>query len=78
MSNSLDPDQAENFVWPDLDSICLQRLSVDNTGKQRELFINRVWPTCGIKGKETQEQRLVCVFIALTYYIHSSTIKEIQ
>ena len=29
MSNSLDPDQAQNFVGPDLAPNCLQRLSAD-------------------------------------------------
>ena len=31
MSNSLDPDQARQFVGPDLDLNCLQRLSADDT-----------------------------------------------
>ena len=31
MSNSLDPDQPQHFVWPELDPNCLQKLSVDNT-----------------------------------------------
>ena len=30
VSNSLDPDQDGRSVGPDLDSICLQRLSADN------------------------------------------------
>ena len=30
MSNSLDPDQAQHFVGPDLGPNCLQRLSADN------------------------------------------------
>ena len=30
VSNSLDQDQAQNFVWPDLDPNCLQRLSADD------------------------------------------------
>ena len=36
MSNtcSLDPDQARRFVGPDLGPNCLQRISVDNTGRQ--------------------------------------------
>ena len=33
MSNSLDPDQAQRFVGPDLGPICLQRLSADNTSR---------------------------------------------
>ena len=35
MSNSLDPDQAGLFYVPDLSPICLQRLSADNTSRQR-------------------------------------------
>ena len=30
---SLDPDQVGHFFWSDLDQICLQRLSADNTYK---------------------------------------------
>ena len=35
MSNSLDPDQARHFVGPDLGPSCLQRLSADDTMRQR-------------------------------------------
>ena len=35
MSNTLDPDQAQCFVRPDLGPTCLQRLSADNTSRQR-------------------------------------------
>ena len=35
MSNRLDPEQARHFVWPDLGPTCLQRLSADNTSKQK-------------------------------------------
>ena len=35
MSNSLDQDQVRHFVGPDLGPNCLQRLSADNTYKQR-------------------------------------------
>ena len=31
VSKSLDPDQTRHFVWPDLDTNCLQRLSNENT-----------------------------------------------
>ena len=31
VSNSLDPDQAQHFVGPDLGPNCLQRLSADDT-----------------------------------------------
>ena len=33
--NSLDPDQARHFVGPDLGPYSLQRLSTDDTRKQR-------------------------------------------
>ena len=35
MSNSLDRDQAQHFVGPDLGPNCLQMLSADWTSKQR-------------------------------------------
>ena len=35
MSNSLDPDQVRRFVGPDLGPNCLQRLSADDTSRQR-------------------------------------------
>ena len=35
VSNSLDPDQARHFVGPDLGPNCLQRLSEDDTCRQR-------------------------------------------
>ena len=35
MSNSLDPDQSRHFVGPDLGPNCLQRLSADDTSRQR-------------------------------------------
>ena len=34
VSNSLDPDQAQHFVGPDLGQNCLQRLSGDIAGKE--------------------------------------------
>ena len=39
-SVSLDPDQAQHFVRPDLGINCLQRLSADNTSMQR---VNISW-----------------------------------
>ena len=35
VSNSLDPDQARLFVWPDLGPNYLQRLSADDTRRQK-------------------------------------------
>ena len=35
MSNSLDPDQARQFVGPDLGPNCLPRLTADDNGRQR-------------------------------------------
>ena len=45
-TNSLDQDQARHFVGPDLSPNCLQRLSADNTRRQRvshmcEIFFSR-------------------------------------
>ena len=37
MSNSLDPDQARQFVGPDLGPNCLPRLSADDTLVDKEL-----------------------------------------
>ena len=33
VSNSLDPDQARHFVWPDLGPNCLLRLLTDDTSR---------------------------------------------
>ena len=33
VSNSLDPDQAQHFDWPDLGPNCLQMLSADNKSR---------------------------------------------
>ena len=35
MANSLDPDQAQHNVWPDLGQNRLQKLSADDTSRQR-------------------------------------------
>ena len=35
VSNSLDPDQSQHFVWPDLGTNCLQRISADDNIRQR-------------------------------------------
>ena len=35
VSNNLDPDQARHLVRPDLGPNCLERLSADNTRRQR-------------------------------------------
>ena len=35
VSNSLDPNQAQHFVGPDLGPNCLQRLSQDDNSRQR-------------------------------------------
>ena len=35
MSNSLDPDQAQRIVGPDLGPNCLPRLSAEDTSRQR-------------------------------------------
>ena len=40
VSNSLDPDQARHFVGPDLGPNCLQKLSADDTIRQRVNWIS--------------------------------------
>ena len=35
VSNSLDPDQAQHYDWPDLGPNCLQRLSTDNKSRPK-------------------------------------------
>ena len=40
VSNSLDPDQPWRFVRPDLGANCLQRLSADDTMRQRVIWTN--------------------------------------
>ena len=37
MSNSLDPEQFQLFVRPDLGPNCLQWLSADNSGRQKQV-----------------------------------------
>ena len=37
VSNILDPDQARSFVRPDLGPNCLQKLSAEDTSRQRGL-----------------------------------------
>ena len=37
VSNSLDPDQARQNVGPDLGPNCMQRLSADDTGRQKAM-----------------------------------------
>ena len=41
MSNCLDPDQARYFVGADLGPNCLQRLSADDTSRQRVKLSSR-------------------------------------
>ena len=40
VSNSLDPDQAQHSVGPDLGPNCLQKLSADDTSRQRVKFFS--------------------------------------
>ena len=50
MSNSLDPDQAQQNVGPELGPNCLQRLSADNTSKQK------------VKTVFYKEKQIFCLF----------------
>ena len=47
MSNSLDPDQADDFVGPDLGPNCLPRLSADDTGRPRVKNVRKIYENCG-------------------------------
>ena len=38
VSKSLDPDQARRFIGPDLGPDCLQKLSADDTSRQKSAF----------------------------------------
>ena len=40
VSNSLDPDQAQHVVGPDLGPNCLQKLSADDTSRQRVKIVS--------------------------------------
>ena len=46
VSNSLDPDQAQRFIGPDLSPNCLQSLLADSTSRQRVNIIT------ALKGKK--------------------------
>ena len=54
MSNRLDSDQARHFVRPYLGPKCLQRLSADNTRRQRDNLCKQFGPRLG----PTQHQAL--------------------
>ena len=45
MSNSLDPDQARQFVQPDLGPNCLPRLSADDTGRKKKKELTFYMPS---------------------------------
>ena len=49
MSNSLDPDQAQRIVGPDLGPNCLPKLSADDTGRQRVKEMFSFWQFCAAK-----------------------------
>ena len=42
VSNSLDPDQAQQFVGPDLSPNCLRKLSADSTSRQVSMDFGKV------------------------------------
>ena len=39
MPKSLDPDHVRHFAGPDLGSNCLQKVSADDTSRQRVIFL---------------------------------------
>ena len=46
VSNSLDPDQTRLYVGADLGTNCLQRLSVDDSSRQRIKELLPIDPCC--------------------------------
>ena len=59
MSNSLVPDQARHFVWPDLCPNCLKRLSAGDTSRQR---VKSEWQDYDIR-----KEILSCAIFAVCY-----------
>ena len=59
-SNSLDPDQAQHFVRPDLGPDCLQRLSADNPSKPKVKGFYIFWPIFISLGKGVTEVGIIC------------------
>ena len=45
VSNSLDPDQARQYVGPDLGPNCLQRLSADDNSRQNVAALSQLQRT---------------------------------
>ena len=66
MSTSLDPDQARDFLWPDLDPNCLQRLSADDISRQRVKLHARTLRTL-------QARREVSIMGCLSYDVVSGS-----
>ena len=65
-SNSLDPDQARYFVWPDLGPTCLQKLSADDTRVYRVkliLFLKEATPV----------ENVICLYIFVAFYLFEFT-----
>ena len=56
VSNSLDPDQARHLMGSDLDPNCLQRLSADDTSRQRvkSMYDKANRMTCALQRKLIQ------------------------
>ena len=65
MSNSLDPDQARQFVGPDLGPNCLPRLSADDTGRQRVKV-------------HTVIQQCIDVQVSLINFLYSSAVLTLK
>ena len=60
VSNSLDPNQARPFVWPILGPYCLQKLSTENTNRQR---INlSAYKTLSLNCEQTKS---TCAFLCM-------------
>ena len=54
--NSLDPDQAQHRVGPDLGPNCLQKLSVETLSRQRKNSFLSLWVQYAWKQLEVEQQ----------------------
>ena len=65
MSNSLDPDQARQYVGPDVDPNSLQKLSGDNTDGKELIEPVSSWhvPTAKIENQSAHQCSLIRVLV---------------
>ena len=71
MTNSLDPDQAQRFVGPDLGPNSLPRLSADDTGRQRVNHLHSMVVQPGLC--QTRVETLKTGFLAMQLTLPQKT-----